>query len=166
MTLDTAASIAPPAKGQGVQIFPAEFLRRRTAEQAKALVLVPVAVPAAPVKPTSTRQIELEFPPAEIEPDFSPVLAILRDRPGVRFVVTGDTGGARAIVANLSHRRRHDRFTIHVSPERRLAWIGDQRFFSAEPSNRTSTDFLNALVERIDAFFTGVASLAGGRDDG
>jgi hypothetical protein len=113
------------------------------------------------VKPTSTRHIELEFPPAEIEPDFCPVLAILRDRPGLRFVTTGDTGGARAIVVNLSHRRRHDRFVVHLSPARRLAWIADQRFWAAEPNTRTSTDFLNALVSRLDMFAAGAASMAG-----
>lgn len=139
MILDTVTSIAPPA---------------------------PVAVPAAPVKSARTSNVELEFPPEEIAQDFGPILEVLRGAgAGVRVIVTGGADGPQAIATYMSHRKRHDRFVIHFSTERMLAWLGSEMFCATEPANITSRDFLSALEDRIDAFFHGAERMAGGRSD-
>ncbi|MGC1861251.1 MAG: hypothetical protein WA733_09055 [Methylocystis sp.] len=98
---------------------------------------------------------------------FAPILSVLKAAaPRTKFTIVGVGGVPGAISVHLSSQRRRDSFTIHLSLYRQLAWIGSERFFTTEPNSRTSRDFLSALQDRIDGFFHGVASVAGGRDNG
>lgn len=111
---------------------------------------------------------QLDYPNSSIDRDgFEPILSALKAAgPRAKFTIVGVGGVPGAIAVHLSSQRRHDSFTIHISLHRQLAWIGSERFFTTEPNSRTSRDFLSALQDRIDGFFHGATSVAGGRDNG
>jgi hypothetical protein len=108
---------------------------------------------------------ELEIRVASIEPEFSPILAELRSAGArhkalsLKFVVVRGSGDTAKIAVSQRAYRRADAFTIFLNQRHQLAWLGNVKFWGAEPSSVTSRDFLGALQARVDAFVEGAAKV-------